>query len=287
MTEIAPPPDGAGEAGGSGGSGGEATGVEAAAAPPPPRSRDFVQSVDRALAIIRSFGPQTPAQTVTEIARATGLTRAAARRFLLTLSELGYVASDGRQFSLTPRVLELGYAYLSSLTLPEVAQRHIERLVAEVEDSSEVAILDGDDVVYVAKATGPAIMTADVSVGSRMPAAATSLGRVLLAALPDDRLDAYLARVELPPHLPRTVTDPAALRELLVCIRAGGYALVESELEEGLLAVSVPVHDRSGRTIAAINVSTHVARRTRAEAETVLLPALRRAAAAIEADLAR
>jgi IclR family pca regulon transcriptional regulator len=275
VTEVAPGPadDTAG--------GGEA------ASAAPPRSRDFVQSVDRALAIIRTFGPQTPAQTVTEIARATGLTRAAARRFLLTLSELGYVASDGRQFSLTPRVLELGYAYLSSLTLPEVALPHIERLVAEVEDSSEVSILDGDDVVYVAKVTGPAIMTAAVNVGARMPAAATSMGRVLLAALPDDELDAYLARVTLEAHLPTTVTDPAELRELLVCTRRGGYALVEGELEEGLLAVSVPIHDRSGRTVAAINVSTHVARRTRAEAETVLLPALRRAAAAIEADLAR
>lgn len=254
---------------------------------PAPRSRDFVQSVDRALAIIRSFGPQTPSQTVTEIARATGLTRAAARRFLLTLSELGYVTSDGRQFSLTPRVLELGYAYLSSLTLPEIAQRHVEQLVAEVQDSSEVSILDGDEIVYLAKATGPAIMTADVNVGARMPAAATSMGRVLLAALPDDQLDAYLARVRLVQHLPTTVTDPARLRDLLVCIRRGGYALVHGELEEGLLAISVPVHDRSGRTIAAVNVSTHVARRTPQEATTVLLPALRRAAAAIEADLAR
>lgn len=279
MTEVASGAAGDGAAPGDGAVG------EAAA--PPPRSRDFVQSVDRALAIIRTFGPQTPSQTVTEIATATGLTRAAARRFLLTLSELGYVTSDGRQFSLTPRVLELGYAYLSSLTLPEVAQRHIERLVAEVQDSSEVSILDGDDVVYLAKATGPAIMTADVTVGSRMPAAATSMGRVLLAALPDDQLDAYLQRVRLQQHLPSTVTDPARLRDLLVCTRRGGYALVEGELEEGLLAISVPIHDRSGRTIAAINVSTHVARRTREEAETVLLPALRRAAAAIEADLAR
>ncbi len=254
---------------------------------PPARSRDFVQSVDRAFAIIRTFGPQTPSQTVTQIATTTGLTRAAARRFLLTLSELGYVVSDGRNFALTPRVLELGYAYLSSLTLPEVAQRHVRRLVAEVEDSSELSILDGDEIVYVLKETGPAIMTADVNVGARMPAAATSMGRVLLAALPDDELDAYLARVRLERHLPTTVTDPARLREILVCIRAGGYALVEGELEEGLLAISVPVHDRSGRTIAALNISTHVARRTAQEAQQVLLPALRRAAAAIEADLAR
>lgn len=251
------------------------------------RPRDFVQSVERALTIIRCFGPRTPALTVTEIADATGLTRAAVRRFLLTLAELGYVASDGRQFSLTPRVLELGYAYLSGLGLPEVAQPHIDRLVDEARDSSEVAVLDGDDIVYVAKATGPAIMTADVNVGARMPAAVTSLGRVLLANLPDDELDAFLARVRIERYRPGTVTDPATLRARLLEARANGYALVESELEEGLLAVSVPIRDRRGRAIAAVNVSTHVARRTREEAVEHLLPALRRAAAAIEADLAR
>jgi IclR family pca regulon transcriptional regulator len=254
---------------------------------PERRPRDFVQSVERALAIIRAFGPRTPAMTVTEIASATGLTRAAARRFLLTLVELGYVSSDGRHFSLTPRVLELGYAFLSSLSLPEVALPHLERLVAASHDSSEGSILDGDEIVYVVRVAGPAIMSASVQVGARMPAAATSMGRVLLAGLPDAKLERYLERVELTPYLPNTIVDRARLREQLLRVREQGFAIVDQELEEGLLAIAVPIHDRRGTTVAAINLSTHVARRTVQQAHDVLLPLLRTTAAAIEADLAR
>lgn len=251
------------------------------------RPRDFVQSVERALSIIRAFGPKTPAMTVSEIAAATDLTRAAARRFLLTLEELGYVRSDGRNFSLTPRVLELGYAFLSSLSLPEIAQPHLEQLVAESQESSEGAILDGDQIVYVMRVGGPAIMNATVAVGSRMPAAATALGRALLAGLPDAELHAFLATVELRAFLPNTIVDRALLRAELLRVRAQGYALVDQELEEGLLAIAVPVRDRRGATVAAINLSTHVARRTPAEARELLLPSLLRAAASIEAGLAR
>jgi len=253
----------------------------------PTRPRDFVQSVERALAIIRAFGPATPALTASEIATTTGLTRAAARRFLLTLVELGYVRSDGRLFSLTPRVLELGYAYLSSLSLPEVAQPLLEQLVRESQESSEGAILDGEEIVYVVRVAGPAIMNATVPIGSRMPAAATALGRALLAGLPDDELDAYLATVTLRRFLPNTIVDREALRAELLRVRAQGYAIVDQELEEGLLAIAVPVRDRSGATVAAINLSTHVARRTREEARELLLPPLRRAAAGIEAGLTR
>lgn len=251
------------------------------------RPRDFVQSVERALDVIRAFGPRTPAMTVSEIAVATDLTRAAARRFLLTFEELGYVRSDGRNFSLTPRVLELGYAYLSSLSLPEIALPHLEQLVASSQESSEGAILDDEQIVYVMRVTGPAIMNATVAVGSRMPAAATALGRVLLAGLPDDELERYLERVALTAYLPNTIVDRALLREELLRVRAQGFAIVDQELEEGLLAIAVPLHDRRGTTVAAINLSTHVARRTLTEAGEVLLPLLRRASSAIEADLAR
>jgi IclR family pca regulon transcriptional regulator len=147
----------------------------------------YVQSLQRGLAVIRAFDAGHPELTLSEVARLCGLTRAAARRFLLTLADLGYVRTDGRLFSLTPRVLELGYAFLSSLTLPEVAEPHLERLVAEVRESSSLSVLDGDDIVYVARVPTSRIMTVAINVGTRFPAYATSMGRVLLAALPDSR----------------------------------------------------------------------------------------------------
>src|SRR5512139_1746855 len=152
------------------------------------RGQDFVQSLERGLAVIRAFDRDHPELTLSEVATATGVTRAAARRFLLTLAELGYVRSDGRLFALTPRVLELGYAYLSSMSLPEVAEPHLEALVATVNESSSVSVLDGTDVVYVARVPTSRIMTVSISVGTRFPAYATSMGRVLLAGLDDAEL---------------------------------------------------------------------------------------------------
>src|SRR3954471_13489453 len=171
----------------------------------PERGTHFVQSLARGLAVIRAFGAGSPELTLSEVARATGLTRAAARRFLLTFADLGYVRTDGRLFALSPRVLELGYAYLSSLSLPEVAEPHLEQLVAEVHESSSVSVLDGDDVVYVARVPTSRIMRVAISVGTRFPAYATSMGRVLLAGLDDAELDAFLARAELRRLTTRTV----------------------------------------------------------------------------------
>jgi IclR family pca regulon transcriptional regulator len=245
-----------------------------------------VQSLERGLAIIRAFGPDQPELTVTEIAGRTALTRAATRRFLLTLSELGYVESDGRHFRLTPRVLELGYAYLSGLSMPDVALPHMERLVAEVQESSEASLLDGEDIVYVVRVPSASIMTISINIGARMPAYATAMGRVLLAGLDDDALERFLATARLVPLLPRTITDPAALREELERVRGDGYAIIDQELEEGLRAVAVPLHDRSGRVTAAINLSTHVARHTVDSIRTELLSPLQRTARAIEADMA-
>ena len=263
------------------------TGPDVAAAAPegaPGRSRDFVQSLERGLAIIRVFSAETPSLTVTEIAAATGLTRAAARRFLLTLIDLGYVATDGRYYELTPRVLELGYSYLSALSFPEVALPHLERLVTEVEEASEGSILDGGDVVYVVRVPGPALMTISVNVGARMPAYATAMGRVLLAGLPDDALERYLGNVEMSALQPRTITDPQALRTELERVREDGFAMVDQELEEGLIAVAAPVHDRSGRVVAAINLSTHVGRRS-ADDMRDMVPALQRTAEQIRTGL--
>jgi IclR family transcriptional regulator, pca regulon regulatory protein len=158
------------------------------------RNSDFVQSLDRGLAVIRAFGPDRERLSLSEVARSTGLTRAATRRFLLTLVQLGYVRSDGREFSLRPRVLELGYAYLSGLELPEIAAPHLEELVAKVRESSSISVLDGDHIVYVARVPTKRIMTVAISVGTRFPAYATSMGRVLLAAMSPESLELYRSR---------------------------------------------------------------------------------------------
>jgi IclR family pca regulon transcriptional regulator len=250
------------------------------------RGDHFVQSFERGLAVIRAFGPDDPELTLSDVARRTGLTRAAARRFLLTLTDLGYVRSDGKQFALTPRVLELGYAFLSSLTLPEVAAPHLERLAAELHESSSVSVLDGDEIVYVGRVPTSRIMRVSINVGTRFPAYATSMGRVLLAALPAEQLDAYLARAELRPLTPRAIDNAADLRAQLQRIREqGGWALVDQELEEGLRSIAAPIHDANGRTVAAINLSAHASRLTPTDIKRSLLPPLLQAAKRIEADL--
>ena len=250
-----------------------------------PRAAHFVQSLERGLAVIRAFDEHHPELTLSDVARSTGLTRAAARRFLLTLAELGYVRTDGRWFALSPRILELGYAYLSSLSLPEVAEPHLERLVAEVHESSSVSVLDGEDVVYVARVPTSRIMTVSINVGTRFPAYATSMGRVLLSGLPDDELEAYLARVELRPLSPRTLTSHDALRAELAKVRSQGWALVDQELEEGLRSIAAPIRDRSGETVAAVNLSAHASRMSIEHGRRKLVPQLLATAARIEADL--
>lgn len=250
------------------------------------RPRAFIQSLERGLAIIRSFGAHAPQQTVSELAAKTGLTRATVRRFLITLIELGYVETDGRTFRLTPKLLELGYAFLSGLGLPDVILPHLERLVAEVGECSEASILDGDDVVYIARVPGSNLMTIAVNVGARMPAHATSMGKVLLGQLSEEELDAYLEKGPFVRYLPRTVTDPGQLRKQVGEAREQGYAIVDQELEEGLLAIAVPVHDRHGRIVAAINLSTHVARHDVDSLRGRLLEPLRHTARMIEQDIA-
>jgi IclR family pca regulon transcriptional regulator len=251
------------------------------------REPHHVQSLERGLAVIRAFDARRPELTLSEVAKICDLTRAAARRFLLTLADLGYVRSDGRFFSLTPRVLELGYAFLSSLSVPEVAAPHLERLVAEVHESSSLSILDADDIVYVARVPTSRIMTVAITVGTRFPAYATSMGRVLLAFLPSDALESYLGRVPLARLTNRTVPTAADLRVELARVREQGYAIVDQELEEGLLAIAAPIHDRSGGVAGAVNVSAHAARVTVDEMRERFLPRLLSATAAIDADLRR
>jgi len=249
------------------------------------RNSDFVQSLDRGLAVIRAFGPDRERLSLSEVARATGLTRAATRRFLLTLVQLGYVRNDGREFSLRPRVLELGYAYLSGLALPEIAAPHLEELVASVRESSSISVLDGDYIVYVARVPTKRIMTVAISVGTRFPAYATSMGRVLLAAMSPDGFEQYLARANLDALTGRTVTDRAALRDIVREVAQQGYAIVDQELEEGLRAIAAPIHDKGGAVTAAINLSAHASRVSMAAMRTDLLPALQETARRIETDL--
>lgn len=249
------------------------------------RAPHFVRSFERGLAVIRAFDAEHPALTLSEVARACELTRAAARRFLLTLADLGYVHTDGRRFRLTPRVLELGYSYLSSYTLPQIAEPHLEQLVARVRESSSLCVLDGDDIVYVARVPTRRIMTASITVGTRFPAYVTSVGRVTLAHLPDEEVEARLARTELQPLTARTITTPEALRTELRRVRRQGYAVVDQELEEGLRSVAAPVRDRDGDVVAAVNIAVHAGRNSVDSVRRDLLPHLLATVAGIEADL--
>jgi IclR family transcriptional regulator, pca regulon regulatory protein len=247
---------------------------------------DFVQSLERGLSVIRAFDADHAKLSLSEVAAATGLSRAAARRFLHTLVHLGYMHNNGGRFSLRPKILELGYAYLSSLTLPEVAMPHLEELVEQVRESSSVSELDGEDVVYIARVPTKRIMRVTISVGTRFPAYATSMGRVLLAAQPDAWLDEYLSSVSLLGLTGHTITSPGALRQELRKIRSRGWALVDQELEEGLRSLAAPIRDADGVVVAAVNISTHAARRSLESIVQDLLRPLLAAAERIERDLA-
>lgn len=250
------------------------------------RGPDFVQSLERGLLVIRAFDGEHPRLTLSDVSRRTGLTRAAARRFLLTLVELGYMQSDGRDFSLRPSVLELGFAYLSSMGLPEIALPHMEAFVASIHESSSMSVLDGSDIVYVARVpTRARIMTVSIAVGTRLPAYATSMGRVLLAHLDDAALDEYLASTELVRHTPTTVHDASRLRHVLDQVRQAGYAVVDQELEEGLRSAAAPVRADGGRVVAAVNVSVHASRATVEDIERRFVPELLETVSNISADL--
>jgi IclR family transcriptional regulator, pca regulon regulatory protein len=250
------------------------------------RNGEFVQSLDRGLAVIRAFDAEHAELTLSEVARQTGLTRAAARRFLRTLVEIGYMRTEGGKFALRPKILELGFAYLSSLSLPEIALPHMEQLVEKVHESSSMCVLDGDEIVYVARVPTKRIMAVVIAVGTRFPAYATSMGRVLLAGRSDDWLDGFLASAELRRLTPHTMTDVPRLRAELVRIREHGWAQVDQELEEGLRSVAAPIHDAAGRVVAAINVAVNASRRTTEEVAAEVVPLLLDTARQIEQDLA-
>jgi IclR family pca regulon transcriptional regulator len=256
---------------------GKATAAEAA-----PRPSDaYVQSFARGLAVLRSFGADAPAQTLSAAAARSGMTRAGARRILLTLQQLGYVEADGRLFRLTPKVLELGFAYLSSQPVWHLAQPVMEELVQDIHESSSAAVLDGQDIVYVLRVPANKIVAISLGPGSRLPAYCTSMGRVLLAGLPAAERRARLARSALVARTGRTLTDVDALMDVLEQVRRDGHALVHGELEEGLVSMAAPIVNRAGRVVAAINVSAQDQRMPPEDMRKRLLPRLLEAAASI------
>lgn len=253
---------------------------------PEPDGSTYVQSLARGLAVIRSFTAETPRQSLSEVARATGMTRASARRFLLTLETEGYVRTDGRDFALTPRVLELGFSYLSAQSLPELAQPHLETLSRATGESSSASVLDGLDIVYVARVPTRRIMSVGITIGTRFPAFATSMGRVLLASASAADRDTYFASFTPTPFTARTTTAEDALRAELDRVSEQGWSLVDGELEHGLRALAAPVR-RGGSVVAAINVSMPSTDEDAVAQAHRLLPDLLAAASAISDDLSR
>jgi IclR family pca regulon transcriptional regulator len=241
-----------------------------------------LQGLERGLAVIQAFSHATPSMTLSEVARQTGISRATARRILLTLEELGFVRSDGRRFTLSPRILSLGWAYLSSLSLWEVAQPFMQELSAEVQETCSATTLDLPDIVFVARVPSRRILMMSLGVGSRLPAYATAMGRVLLAGLPDEEVAAHLASHPLEALTDRTTTDPERLRAIVGAVREQGFALVDEELELGLRSLSVPLRTTDdGRTLAALNLCAAAARVPVEEMHARHLPAMQRTASAI------
>lgn len=248
-------------------------------------STDFVQSLARGLAVIRAFDAEHPALTLSEVARRSDISPAAAGRFLRTLVTLGYVRENRREFALTPRVLELGFSYLSALSLPEVMQPHLETLSAKLAESVSAAVLADTEIVYVARVPTRRIMTVGITIGKRFPAYATSMGRVLLAALSPEDQAATIADTDPQKLTDRTLTDHEGLLDELARVGEQGWALVDGELEAGLRSVAVSVKDAEGKAAAAINVSTSASRDSVERLRKYHLPQLFETAKRIEADL--
>lgn len=257
------------------------------AAPEEPKAsrREFVQGLERGFAVIKAFSADAPTLTIVEVAERTALTRAVARRYLLTLKDLGYVDQKGLRFSLTPRVLDLGFTYLSTQQVAAVAQPHMERVVEVLHESCSVSVLDGRDIVYIARVPAKRIMSINLVVGSRLPAHCTSMGKVLLAAAPSRVLDEFFARGPLERRTERTICDESRLRRELGVIREQGWAFADGESELGVRTAAAPLSDRTGQVVAAINVSGHASRVSLKELRRVYLPAVLEAAGNISRAL--
>lgn len=247
-------------------------------------TRDYVQSLERGLTVLKSLGTST-GLSLAEVARATTMTRAAARRFLLTLEAMGYVGKDDRAFYLLPKTLELGYSYLASQSLAQIAQPHLQRLANQIGESCSVLEYAGGSIIYIARVTVNRLVGANLSVGSTLPAYCTSAGRVLLAALPETELAAYLRDTTLTRLTPKTIVSAASLRREIERARRDGWYLINEELEIGARALSVPLRNAAGLTVAAINVSCYAGRITAEKMRAAFLPEMLKAAQAVEAEM--
>jgi IclR family transcriptional regulator, pca regulon regulatory protein len=246
-----------------------------------PGDPNFVLSLARGLQVIESFEGHTEGRSIGEVAQATGLSRASVRRLLLTLEALGYAESSRRVYRLKTRVLKLGLSYLSSTSVIAAAQPVLDRISEALGESASMSMLDGDRIVYVARSAASRVLSVGLSVGSRLPAYCTSMGRVLLAGLSDSELDHYLRQLKPKSYTPKTVVDSNQLRKIILQARVQGYALVSEELEAGLRAIAVPVLTRQNRVAAAINVGAHALRIDRKEMIQRCLPILKEGASSL------
>ena len=261
---------------------------ESAAAPPEHSGADsdaftgdpnFMTSLARGLAVIQAFSQRRHHLTISQVSTTTGLSRAAVRRCLYTLSKLGFAGSDdNRHFFLRPRILALGHSYISSMPLATAAQPVLEHISHLLHESCSIATLDGVEIVYIARANVTRIMSIDLGVGSRLPAFCTSMGRAILANLPPEELESVLARVEFKRYTEHTITNPAKLTQALRQIRRDGYSIIDQELEHGLRSMAVPIQNPSGKVVAALNIGAHAQRVSIQEMQTKFLPHLRAAA---------
>ena len=237
--------------------------------------------------MVRAFGNHSSPLSLPEVAQKTELSRPTARRFLLTLAALGYVRTDGKRFWLAPKALELGYAYLSSMSVSDIVQASLQHLVEQLDESCAMAVLNDWEILYIARVPPKHSMWLQVFVGTRQPLYCTSSGRVLMADMQPDQLTKYFGAVERPKLTEHTVTEEQALRGILDGVRASGYALIDQEVETGLRAIAVPVHGQNARVVASISVGAHTGRVTRSDMIERILPPLKECAREIEQLLIR
>ncbi|MFZ6646176.1 IclR family transcriptional regulator domain-containing protein [Undibacterium sp. TJN25] len=251
-----------------------------------PDSENFVDAFARGLSVICAFDADHAELSLSEVAEIAGISRAASRRLLSTLVHLGYVQASGRTFRLTPKIMKLGYAYLSGQALPDIVEPYVVDVAEKTGESCSVCVLDGSDVVYIARASTKKIMSINLAVGTRLPSWATATGRILLGSLEPGRLASTLADSDFIKHSSNAAGDLATLQSAIQASEENGYSLVSQELEYGLAAIAVPLRDKSGKIVAAMNVACHVVRNTREQMIEHHLPLLQHAAAEINSALA-
>ncbi|MDC8784694.1 IclR family transcriptional regulator domain-containing protein [Roseateles koreensis] len=246
---------------------------------PGPLKRDLVAGLEKGLAVIEAFDQERPRLTISEVAVRTGLTRAAARRYLLTLTHLGFVSQDRKMFALTPRVLRLGQSYMHSARLPRIVEPELHKLAFALKEASAAGVLDGGDVICIAATSAGRTVSPSLQPGARVAAHCSGNGRVLLAALPPEQADAWIQSQALQACTPHTITDPQRLRQEVARARSLGYACIDQELELGLRTLAVPLHNYKGEVVAAMNISTHASRLSMEQLVAQCLPPLLQAQA--------